>query len=65
MDRPQTMTEAKRQAIVTALHYTAGDKVAAAALLEIGYGTLYRKLREFEIMPTEYMYTRGHAVGEV
>ena len=61
---PMTMAEAKRAAIVAALRYSRGDRTLAAATLGIGYGTIYRKIREFDIEPGEYMGTTSASAHE-
>jgi two-component system response regulator HydG len=44
------LTELERRAILGALEYTKGDRVAAAYLLGIGRTTLYRKLKEYRLV---------------
>ncbi len=44
------LTEMERAAIVNALEYTRGDRMMAAHLLGIGRTTLYRKLKEYNIV---------------
>jgi two-component system response regulator HydG len=44
------LTELTRLAILGALEYTKGDRVAAAYLLGIGRTTLYRKLKEYRLV---------------
>ena len=48
-DRPQSLAGVERSAILKTLHKCRGDRTAAAALLEIGRTTLYRKLIEYGI----------------
>lgn len=43
------LQELERRAIVHALQFTRGDRTAAAALLQIGRTTLYRKMKDFDI----------------
>ena len=40
----------ERNAILRAIEYTKGDRVTAAALLGIGRTTLYRKLKEYQLV---------------
>jgi transcriptional regulator of acetoin/glycerol metabolism len=42
--------ELERRAIMNALEYTRGDRTIAAHLLGIGRTTLYRKLKDYELM---------------
>ena len=44
------LTELERAAIIHALRYTKGDRMMAAHLLGIGRTTLYRKLKEYNIV---------------
>ncbi|MGD0578403.1 MAG: sigma-54 dependent transcriptional regulator [Bryobacteraceae bacterium] len=44
------LTELERAAIINALEYTKGDRMMAAHLLGIGRTTLYRKLKEYNIV---------------
>jgi two-component system response regulator HydG len=44
------LEELERRAIFRALRETAGDKLAAARVLGIGKTTLYRKLKEYEVV---------------
>ncbi len=44
----QTLAEAERRIILTTLHHTRGNKKEAARLLNIGYNTLWRKLKEYD-----------------
>ena len=44
------LEELERRAIFRALRETGGDKLAAARLLGIGKTTLYRKLKEYEVV---------------
>ena len=44
------LTELERGAIINALRYTKGDRMMAAHLLGIGRTTLYRKLKEYNIV---------------
>jgi DNA-binding NtrC family response regulator len=46
------LEELERRAILRALKETGGDKLAAAKLLGIGKTTLYRKLKEYEVVKT-------------
>jgi transcriptional regulator of acetoin/glycerol metabolism len=55
MGKVLTMVEAKRAAIVAALREAGGSPDGAAYMLEIARSTLYRKMREFEIQPREWM----------
>ena len=43
------LEETEKQAILNALHYTAGDRAQAAQLLGIGRTTLYRKLKQYKL----------------
>jgi transcriptional regulator of acetoin/glycerol metabolism len=56
---PLTMVEAQRSAIVEALRYTRGDMSGAAWFLGIGRATIYRKVRDYEIMPEEWNHDRA------
>src|SRR5579871_2415868 len=51
LDRPPIvpLMQMERQAIMTALEYTKGDRAVAANLLGIGRTTLYRKLKEYQL----------------
>jgi transcriptional regulator of acetoin/glycerol metabolism len=49
------MLEAKRAAIVEALRETKGSMDGAAYVLDIARSTLYRKVREYEIEPRDWM----------
>jgi two-component system response regulator HydG len=44
------LSELERAAILNALEYTKGDRMMAAHLLGIGRTTLYRKLKEYNIV---------------
>jgi transcriptional regulator of acetoin/glycerol metabolism len=44
------LTELERRAIINALEYTKGDRAVAAHLLGIGRTTLYRKLKEYQLV---------------
>jgi DNA-binding NtrC family response regulator len=44
------LTELERRAIMNALDYTKGDRAVAAHLLGIGRTTLYRKLKEYNLV---------------
>jgi DNA-binding NtrC family response regulator len=44
------LIEVERRAILKALEYTRGDRALAAQLLGIGRTTLYRKLKEYEMI---------------
>jgi transcriptional regulator with PAS, ATPase and Fis domain len=43
------LAETEKQAILKALHQTAGDRARAAQLLGIGRTTLYRKLKQYQL----------------
>lgn len=43
----EPLAEVEKRAILNAIRYTKGDRTAAAALLDIGRTTLYRKLKEY------------------
>jgi transcriptional regulator with PAS, ATPase and Fis domain len=43
------LPETERREILRAIQYTKGDRTAAAALLQIGRTTLYRKLKEYGV----------------
>ena len=45
------LSELERRAIMNALEYTKGDRAVAAHLLGIGRTTLYRKLKEYQLVP--------------
>lgn len=47
--------ELERENIVKALAATRGVKSGAAWLLGLSYSTIYRKMKSFEIEPTEYL----------
>jgi DNA-binding NtrC family response regulator len=44
------LMELERRAIMNALEYTKGDRAVAAHLLGIGRTTLYRKLKEYQLV---------------
>jgi transcriptional regulator with PAS, ATPase and Fis domain len=44
------LSEVEKRAILQALEYTQGDRAVAAHLLGIGRTTLYRKLKEYDLM---------------
>ncbi len=44
------LSELERRAIINALEYTRGDRAIAAHLLGIGRTTLYRKLKEYQLV---------------
>ena len=44
------LSELERRAIMNALEYTKGDRAIAAHLLGIGRTTLYRKLKEYNLV---------------
>jgi DNA-binding NtrC family response regulator len=46
-----TLEALERRAIFRALRETGGDKLAAARMLGIGKTTLYRKLKQYEVIP--------------
>lgn len=48
---PQSMMELEKRAISDALEYTKGDRAVAAHLLGIGRTTLYRKIKEYQLLP--------------
>ena len=48
-DRPLTMDEIERRAILEALERTAGNRTQAAEMLGIGLRTLQRKLKEYRL----------------
>jgi DNA-binding NtrC family response regulator len=48
-DRPLTMDEIERRAILDALERTAGNRTQAAEMLGIGLRTLQRKLKEYRL----------------
>ena len=43
----EPLADVERRAILSALEYTKGDRTLAAAMLDIGRTTLYRKLKEY------------------
>ena len=45
------MMELEKRAISEALEYTKGDRAVAAHLLGIGRTTLYRKIKEYQLLP--------------
>ena len=48
---PPSMMELEKRAISDALEYTKGDRAVAAHLLGIGRTTLYRKIKEYQLLP--------------
>lgn len=48
-----TMAEIERAAIEAALRETRGNRRKAAEVLQIGERTLYRKLREYHLVPDD------------
>lgn len=56
---PRSLVECVREAIVEAMRATRGNKDGAAYILGIGRATLYRKLKSFEIEPSEYMAAKA------
>ena len=48
-DDPISLDFYEKKALLRALDYVGGDKLAAARLLKVGKSTLYRKLKRFEI----------------
>ncbi len=48
-----TLAACEREAIVTALHTSNGNRTMAAEILGIGVATLYRKIRKYDIRPPE------------
>src|SRR6202048_4901574 len=48
------LDELERRAILRTLGETGGDKLAAARILGIGKTTLYRKLKQYHMEPTEH-----------
>jgi DNA-binding NtrC family response regulator len=51
--QPRSLRQLEREGIVAALAATNGNKVQAAALLEIDRSTLYKKLKEYDISAAE------------
>jgi len=47
------LEELERRAIIRTLRETNGDKVAASKILGIGKTTLYRKLKQYNVVPVE------------
>lgn len=47
------LEELERRAIIRTLRETNGDKVAASKILGIGKTTLYRKLKQYDVVPVE------------
>ena len=47
------LEELERRAIIRTLRETNGDKVAASKILGIGKTTLYRKLKQYNVIPAE------------
>ena len=47
---PPSMMELEKRAISNALEYTKGDRAVAAHLLGIGRTTLYRKIKEYQLL---------------
>ena len=47
------LEELERRAIIRTLRETNGDKVAASKILGIGKTTLYRKLKQYNVVPAE------------
>lgn len=60
-DAVTTLVEMERAAIIAALRHTRGNMDGAAWLLGIGRSTLYRKVRSYEIVPSEYMVLAAKA----
>lgn len=48
---PPSIMELEKRAISEALAYTKGDRAVAAHLLGIGRTTLYRKIKEYQLLP--------------
>lgn len=48
VEKPVSLKELEKRAVVAALREAGGDKLAAARLLGIGKTTLYRKLRQYK-----------------
>lgn len=57
--RIQTLKELEREAIISAIIATEGDKVKAAGLLGMGKTTLYRKLHEYGMADAETLIHNG------
>jgi DNA-binding NtrC family response regulator len=53
MSAGMTMAEIERTAITAALRETRGNRRRAAEMLGIGERTLYRKLREYQLLGTD------------
>jgi len=58
-----TMAEIERAAIETALRNSRGNRRKAAEVLQIGERTLYRKLREYQLVPDDGSEGVGDSVG--
>lgn len=48
---PPSLIDLERRAISETLEYTKGDRAVAAHLLGIGRTTLYRKIKEYQLLP--------------
>ncbi|MGI8741756.1 MAG: sigma-54 interaction domain-containing protein [Bryobacteraceae bacterium] len=48
---PASLVDLERRAISETLEYTKGDRAVAAHLLGIGRTTLYRKIKEYQLLP--------------
>lgn len=52
-DKPVSLEEMERRAVLKALQESSGDKLAAARALGIGKTTLYRKLKQYQVQSDE------------
>ena len=62
-DFPGTLIELEKKTIRKALQFTKGDRLAASVLLGIGRATLFRKLREYNIVEESNAKVRGQEAG--
>lgn len=62
VERPLSLLEVERAAIIAALCYTSGNIGGAAWVLEIAQNTLRRKIKAYEIQPQEWM-PKAEAAG--
>jgi len=58
------LAEVEKRAILHAMDVTKGDRTLAAAMLEIGRTTLYRKLKDYGLQELERASTRCNLLGD-
>ena len=58
------LAEVEKRAILHAMDVTKGDRTLAAAMLEIGRTTLYRKLKDYGLQELECASTRCNPLGD-